>query len=168
MATRIQLQPHLTVDEVEQRYKACRDPVERSRWHAIWLFAQGHAIASIVPLVGISDWTIRKAIRRYNGEGPAGVRDKRHEHPGAPSLVSDERKARLRGLLAGPAPDGGLWTGPKVAQWMSEELGREVSPGQAWQTLKQMGYSLKRPRGRHPEADVEAQEAFKKGASQPP
>ena len=27
---------------------------------------------------------------------------------------------------------GGLWTGPKVAQWMSAKLGRRVSPQLAW------------------------------------
>lgn len=95
-------------------------------------------------------------------------KDKRHQHPGPPSLLSAELKDELRRLLAGPAPDGGLWTGPKVAAWMAKQLGRPVLPGQAWQTLRQMGYRLKRPRRRHPEADAQAQEAFKKGASRPP
>jgi len=167
MADHITLQPHLSLDELERRYKACRDPVERTHWHALWLFAQGHRIAAIAGLIGLSEWSIRKAIHLYNREGPRGVRDRRHEHPGAPRLLSWEQQAELRGLLAGAAPDGGLWTGPKVALWMSEQLGRAVLPGQAWQTLKQLGYSLKRPRRRHPEADPEAQEAFKKGASPP-
>ena len=168
MSNRITLQSHLTVDELEQRYKQCRDTIERPRWHAVWLFAQGHPVAEIHEVIGLSEWVIRKVLHRYNCEGPDGVRDKRHDHPGAPSLLSAELKEELRELLSGPAPDGGLWTGPKVAGWMSEQLGRKVSAGQAWQTLKQMGYSLKRPRRQHPEADREAQEAFKKGASPRP
>jgi transposase len=165
---RLSLQPHLTLDELATRYRACRDPIERTRWHALWRFACGEPIASIERLIGLSDWSIRKTIHRYNAEGPAGVRDKRHDHPGAPSLLAAEQKAELRGLLAGPAPDGGLWTGPKVAVWMGQQLGREVSPGQAWQTLKQLGYSLKRPRRQAAERDEAAQEAFKKRASPPP
>jgi len=168
MAPRIRLVPHLTTDALEQRYRACRDPIERTRWHALWLFSQEWRIIDIAAAVGLSDWGVRRAIHRYNAEGPDGVKDKRHDLPGAPSLLSAELKDAVRRLLAGPAPDGGLWTGPKVAQWMSATLGREVSPGQAWQTLKQLGYSLKRPRRRHPEADPQAQEEFKKGALPPP
>jgi len=167
MATRIKLRDHLTLAGLEQRYKACRDPIERTRWHAVWLFAQGHRIAAIAALIGLSEWSIRKAIRRYNTDGPAGVKDRRHDHPGAPRLLSGAQQEELRQRLAGRADDGGLWTGPKVAAWMSAQLGRPVSPGQAWQTLKQMGYSLKRPRRRHSGADREAQEEFKKRASRP-
>lgn len=132
------------------------------------MFSQGRRIIDVAAVVGLADWTIRKAIHRYNAAGPEGLRDKRHDHPGPPSLLSAELKAELRRRLAGPAPDGGLWSGPKVAVWMSEQLGREVSPGQAWQTLRQLGFSLKRPRRHHESADDEAQEAFKKGGSRRP
>jgi len=37
--------------------------------------------------------------------------------------------------FAGKPADGGLWTGPKVAAWMSELLGRPVS-AQGWEYLR--------------------------------
>jgi hypothetical protein len=41
MARRIALEPHLTIEELEGRYRSTKDPVERSRWHFLWLLARG-------------------------------------------------------------------------------------------------------------------------------
>ena len=58
--------------------------------------------------------------------------------------------------------DGGLWSGPKVAAWMQEKLGRPVDPRRGWDYLQRLGYSTRVPRPQHAEADREAQQAFKK------
>src|SRR3954449_5679641 len=40
-------------------------------------------------------------------------------------------------------PDGGLWTGPKVARWMARELGlAAVLPQRGWEALKASGWSV--------------------------
>jgi hypothetical protein len=71
-------------------------------------------------------------------------------------------RAELDQALAGPAPDGGLSTGPKVARWMSDKLGRSVRAVRGWELLQQLGYCSYVPRPRHAKADPEAQERFKK------
>jgi hypothetical protein len=38
---RISLESHLTIDKLEGRYRSTNDPVERSRWHFLWLLARG-------------------------------------------------------------------------------------------------------------------------------
>src|SRR5215472_5749145 len=58
--------------------------------------------------------------------------------------------------------NGGLWTGPKVATWMGEQLGRKVHPQRGWEALKRAGFSRKLPRPRHYQADPTKQEAFKR------
>jgi len=45
--------------------------------------------------------------------------------------------------FAGKPADGGLWTGPKVAAWMSELLGRPVS---AQREYLKGRYRLRSPR----------------------
>jgi hypothetical protein len=40
--------PHLSVDELEARYRAGRDPVERSRWHMVWLAGRAHPLCGEV------------------------------------------------------------------------------------------------------------------------
>ena len=75
---------------------------------------------------------------------------------------SEDELARL--LECERAPDGGLWTGPKVARLLGSWLGRRVNDQQAWRVMVRLGFAPKRPRPRHPEADPQAQEAFKGGA----
>jgi hypothetical protein len=73
----------------------------------------------------------------------------------------------LRQRLADPLPDGGLWTGPKVARWMAGELGlKAVAPQPGWEALMAIGWTLQTPRPCHPAAATpEEQEAFNKSSN---
>lgn len=77
-------------------------------------------------------------------------------------MLDEAQRWELAEALEGPAPDGGLWTGPKVAEWIEQRTGEGTHPQRGWVYLKRLGYSLKRPRPRHHEADQEEQESFKK------
>jgi len=68
--------------------------------------------------------------------------------------------------LKGPAPDGGLWNGRKVASYLSELIGQPISRQQGWEYLKQMRMRLRVPRPSHQEADPDEQEAWKKKLQQ--
>ncbi len=61
-----------------------------------------------------------------------------------------------------------MWSGPKVAAWIAAKTGHEIHPQRGWDYLKQLGFTLKRPRPRHAKADAEAQAVFKKGAAGAP
>jgi hypothetical protein len=54
MARRISLEPHLTIDELEGRYRSTKDPVERSRWHFLWLLARGLTATVVAGITGYS------------------------------------------------------------------------------------------------------------------
>src|SRR5690349_23627925 len=86
-----------------------------------------------------------------------------------PSVLKPELLDKLKARLRAPPPDGGLWTGPKVAAWMAGERGRAaVLPQRGWEALKAIGWSVQKPRPRHPaSATPEEQEAFKKSWSRP-
>lgn len=83
---------------------------------------------------------------QYNAQGPAGLADRRHANPGQPTLVSPAKREELRERLAAPPPDGGLWTGPKVAAWLTQQLGRPISSQRAWEALQRTRFSLQQPR----------------------
>src|SRR5918911_725375 len=84
---------------------------------------------------------------------------------GAKPLLGAEDEAALRAALAEPPPDGGLWTGPKVAAWMAARLGREVWPQRGWDYLRRLGHSPQVPRPRHAKAaSPEEQAAYKKSS----
>jgi transposase len=162
------LAEHLTVEQLEARYKACQCRIERTRWQAIWLLAKGWTTIPILEATGLGLTAFQAALRRYNADGPAGLRDRRHDNHGQAPLLTDALAAELRAALAGPAPDGGLWNGRKVADWMAAKSGRKVAVRQGQRALHQLGYSTRRPRRRHTLADPQAQEDFKKGASPGP
>lgn len=167
MPRHVLVAPHLSVDALEQRYRQSRDPVERTHWQMVWLVASGHHVPAVADLVGYSPNWVRTIIRRYNAEGPAGIADHRRANPGTPPLLSPVLRVALREALAGPAPDGGLWTSRTVAAWMGERLGRPVRVQRGWEAMRAVGYTPQRPRPRATKADPAAQAAFKKGGSAP-
>jgi transposase len=162
MPTRLSLHAHLAVDEWETRYRRAKDPVARSHGQVIWLLAPGRASAQVAAVTGYTVNWIRTIARRYNQHGPTGLEDRRHRNPGAAGLLSAAQRAALAAALEKPPPDGGVWTGPKAAAWMTGMLGRRVHPQRGWEMLRRLGWTSKVPRPRHVNADPTAQAAFKK------
>jgi transposase len=158
----------MTLDELEQRYRRARDPVARSQWQIVWLLSSGLATAEVARVTRYSAGWVREVAKRYREEGPAGIGDRRHGNPGAAPLLDAAQQAQLRAALAGPAPDGGLWTCRSVAAWISQRRGRPVSMQRGWEWMRRLGFTPQRPRPRATRADPAAQAVFKKGGSPPP
>lgn len=167
MPRRLTIAPHLPVETLQQRSRAATDPVERAHYHMVWLVAAGHPVADVATLTGYSGNWVRTIVHRYNAAGEAGLADRRHTAPGQPPLLSPPRRSDLAVALAGPPPDGGLWTGPKVAAWMAARLARPVHPQRGWEALRSLGFTPQQPRPRATMADPAAQDTFQKGGSRP-
>jgi transposase len=165
MARRVEIPPRLPVAELARRYRRTRVAGARSHWQIVWLLARGEPTAEVCRATGYCANWVREVARRYREDGPEALGDRRHANPGAPPLLSAGQQARLREALGGPAPDGGLWTGRKVAAWMAAELGRPVGEPRGWEWMVRLGFSPQRPRPRETRADAAAQEAFKGGGS---
>jgi hypothetical protein len=87
MPRRIRLEPHLTDDELHDRYRRAGNAVERSHWHFLWLLASGMTATAVAGVTGYTAYWIGRIARRYNTDGPDGVRDRRHAmHAGRPAL----------------------------------------------------------------------------------
>jgi transposase len=149
-------------DELERRYRQATDPVTRSQWQILWLVAQGHSTQQIIASTGYSKTWICTIVQRYNTDGPDRVGDRRHTNPGAVALLSDAQLTELEKALDGPAPDGGIWSGPKVAKWMADKLGRKIHLQRGWEVLVRLGYRSYVPRPQHAKANAAAQEQFQK------
>ena len=63
-------------------------------------------------------------------------------------------------MLSEKAPDGGLWNGRKVADWLSELTGKSISRYRVGEYLKQMRYRLRVTRPEHGESDPIEQEKW--------
>jgi len=162
MPRTVKLEEHLSAEELRARYREAKDPAERSHTQIVWLIASGESAKRAAEISGYSPRWVSEVVRRYNEGGSEALGDRRRENPGGKFLLDEQRRRELAEALEGPAPDGGLWTGPKVAEWIEAKTGKRTHPQRGWVYLKRLGYSLKRPRPRHHKADQEEQEAFKK------
>jgi transposase len=168
MPRNAQIEPHLTPDELETQFKNATDPREARRWQLLWLISLNHQIDFAASVTGSCYSSARNILKKYNQHGPHSIPDKRKTRTHTPRkpLLNETQQQQLIQALQHPHPDGGLWTGPKVAAWIEAQTGRKrVLPQLGWTYLKRLGFSLQRPRPRHQQASAEAQAAFKKSSS---
>jgi len=160
---------HLSVDDLEAEVRSARDPTATRHFQVIWLLARGHTIADVAAVTSFGPRWIEQLLARYNAHGPDALGDLRRRNGGVPSVLRPALLERLRARLTQPPPDGGLWSSRKVAAWMASERGlAEVLPQRGWEALKAIGWSVQKPRPRHPvSATPEEREAFKKSWSRP-
>ena len=164
MPSPIKLKPHFTAEDLYQRYRNCQQHREKIRWRALYLIAKGGIANGAAKRVGRSSGWMTNLARRYNKLGAAGVCDQRTKPLPSPAPALNLKQAQaLATALRGPAPDGGLWTSPKVAAWIKKKTGKEVHKTTAWRAMRSAGFTLQVPRPRHRNAaNEEQQAAFKK------
>jgi transposase len=108
--------------------------------------------------------TLRDWVHRYNAEGLAGLSN----HRGAPRprrLDAGQVSALVAWLEAGPDPavDGVVrWRRQDLRARIAERFGVELHERTVGKYLAALGYRRLSVRPHHPNADPEAQAAFKK------
>src|SRR3954464_14969306 len=155
---------HLSIAELESRYRAAQEATEARHLQAIWLLAQGRTVLEVSEgLAFVPRWGTQLAAG-YTACGPAALGDRRRRNGKAASLLTGDVLSALAARLKEPPEDGGLWSGPKVAAWMARHLGlAAVHPQRGWEALKRLEWSVQAPRPRHPRsAGPEQREALKK------
>ncbi|SRR5579885_1327678 len=149
---RLPVTRHRTARQAWAKYRSCRHPVEKTRWHLIWLLLrtdEPRTPAQAAAVVGVSVITARAVLHRWNASGPAGLADGRAGNRGKPALT-DGQRADLFAALKRRPPDGGLWTGPKVARYVRDRWAVRVAPQTGWRWLRDLGFTLQVPRPSHP------------------
>ena len=171
LAGQIFLAPHHSTEELEHRYKAAADGVERSQLQIIWLLSQGYAAKFVAEVTGYwSVWVsqiLGQILGRYNDRGLAGLGDGRQDNPGGAPLLDEAQLEDLRDVVSQPPADGGLWTGRTVAQWISGRIGRPVSPQRGVEALHRLDRTRQVPRPCNPEQNLYEPVQFKKKAPGP-
>lgn len=148
----LEIVSHLPYDDIRKRERSCVSVVEREHWQILRLMSRpGYALSAteVALVVDRTPDAIRRVVRRYNTEGPDGLQDRRRGRSGRKALLSKTKRQKLFFELQRNPPDGGLWTGPKVALRVSEYAGIRVSAVTGWQYLRKLGFTLQVPRPRH-------------------
>ena len=162
------MSPHATTEQLEERYRKAKDPVERSHYQIVWLLGEGKGTEEVCEVTGYSVGWVRKIARRYNEGGADALGDGRHSNPGARerALLDETGEEELLEALQGAPPawvGGGMWSGPKVALWIARRNGLErVHVQRGFEYLRKVGYSPQVPRPQNARAEDSEKEAFKK------
>ena len=163
MARRIHRQPHLSIDELERRYRGAKEPHERTWWQLLWLLAQGRTATELSGVTGYRAYWIGQIAKRSNEQGPDGRHNRRHTTSSRPPpVLSPALQEELRQALADAAAKHAHWTGREVAAWRAQRLGRPVASHLGWSSLVRLKHTQQVPRPRHTLADAAQQDALKK------
>ena len=149
------------------RRHARHEPDRRAalRMLAIANAPEGMSRAEAARLAGMGRQALRDAAMRYNAEGLAGSYDR--PKPGRPQRLSGaEQAAPAARVFRGPDPErdgAAAWTRADLCSWLEERSGKAFHPSSLSRVLKRLDLSRQKVRPRHPEADLKAQERFRKG-----
>ena len=143
-------QMRLNREELEAQLAAARAPDERRRVQVLLYLAAGAPLTDIVGMTGYRPRSIRQIAQRYIEIGADSLVDRRAFAQGAASILSAEEQIELRSALQGVPPDGGAWTGGKVAQWMAAKTRKPVHRQRGWEYLRRLTASTGREGDQRP------------------
>ena len=144
-----------------EAYKQETDHQYRTRLHALWLVRCGHTATKTAEVVGVHRSSIRQWLDWYEEGGIEEVRDHRHGGSGGQtSRLTEEQEAALLDYAA----EGNIHTIWDGVEWVQSEFGVEYTYWGMRHVFERLELRKKVPRPQSPEADPEAQEAWKKGA----
>jgi transposase len=131
---------------------------------AIALVLEGTDRGVAAETCGMDRQTLRDWVHRYNAEGLPGLVNRRAKPQ--PRRLDADQVAELAGWVdAGPDPatDGVVrWRRQDLQRRIVERFGVELHERTVGKYLAALGYRRLSVRPRHPKADPEAQDAFKK------
>lgn len=96
MPRRVTIEPHLSLEELERRYRQAKEPVRRTHYQIIWLLAKGSRTEEVVKATGYSRSWIYELVWGYNRIGPKSLGDQRASNTGGSEpLLNDVQQALL-------------------------------------------------------------------------
>lgn len=156
----------ITAKEFSGLIRKAKDGRVRQRLMAMNFIAQGHTIPQVATRLDIAERPLRKWLHRFNAQGPEGLKDayRSGQPPKLTNEVIEQFKSRVRQGVTQTDTVCSL-RAKDIQQILQKEFAAQYSLGGTYFLLHRLGFSCLCPRPRHPQADIEAQEAFKKTSS---
>jgi transposase len=169
MGRALKIREDISAEALRRAARREKDGRAGARMYAIANALDGLSRAEAARLAGMERQALRDAVLRYNAEGLAGLHDRPKGRPER-RLTAAQEAELVATILQGPEPgrDGCCaWTRADLCRWLETRFGKTYHPSSMTRVLRRLAMSRQKARPFHPQRDAEAQEAFKKGGSQP-
>jgi transposase len=151
-------------DQLVEYYKKEKNAKLKERYHALFLMYEFQNCTIVAELIKRSRRTIQTWVNMFNDGGLDAMVP--NLPPGRPSKLTDEQKERLKAdVLTHPRELGyefSNWEGKSVAYHIKQRFAVELSVRQAQRLLRELGFTLQRPKYKFPKADPEKKKEFVK------
>jgi transposase len=166
MGAALAIRNHVPAEELRRLARLEVDGRVACRLLALANALDGMSRAEAARHAGMDRQSLRDWVLRYNAEGIEGLRDR--PRSGRPVRLDDGQLATLRALvLRGPdrERDGvSTWRAQDLCRLVAARFGVHYSENGMLRLLHDLDLSWQKARPIHPEADLKAQEAFKKNS----
>ena len=166
MAIEVNRRDH-SAAEFRREAAKTRDANRARRLLALALVIEGWSRGEAAEACGMDRQTLRDWVHRYNAEVIEGLSDR--PRSGRKSSLSAEQQTEFAELVRkGPelAEDGVVrWRRVDLRDVIEDHYGVELHERSVGKLLHRLGFSHLSVRPRHPKANVEVQETFKKTSS---
>ena len=133
--------------ELADRFEATDDAETRLRYQMLLLLAEGRTPAEVGGLVRRSSATVRRVLRRYQAEGPAGVPQR--PRPGQPPHFPPAWAAELERVVEldphAVGVSSAVWTTRLLAAYLARPTGHRAGIETVRLALHRLGFVCKRP-----------------------
>ena len=153
---------HHSAEELQALFRQEREARRAKRIWIVWQARLGQTAPQIAQGIGVSRRAVQNWVRRYNGEGLAGLASRAGQGR-EPILSEDERRLVAERVDAGPqAGDVCSLRGVDFQKFLETQFGKLLSLTTVYRLLHELGYEWLVPRPKHRKSDPEAVAAFKK------
>jgi transposase len=156
----------ITPKEMANLIRKEKDGRVRQRLMAMKFITQGQTIPQVAARMDIAERPLRKWLHRFNAQGPDGLKDA--YRPGQPPKLNNEDVDRFRSRIREGVTEADNVCSLRardIQHILHKEFASCYSLGGTYFLLHRLGFSCLCPRPRHPQADAQAQETFKKSSS---
>jgi len=156
----------ITSKELAKLVRTQKDGRVRQRLRAMKFISQGQTIPQVARRMDISERPLRKWIHRFNKAGSKGLFDA--PRPGQPPKIKAKQIEKFKQRVRhGVKEQDNVCSlrGKDLQKILQREFDAQYSLGGTYFLLHRLGFSCLCPRQRHPQADIDAQETFKKSTT---
>ncbi|CAA9347506.1 hypothetical protein AVDCRST_MAG94-2613 [uncultured Leptolyngbya sp.] len=153
--------PHLSAASVKQKFRSAKNFWQQQKWLVIYnALVDPREAKEIAKHTGVSVSTVHQVISEYNRYGETAI-----ETPGRGGRRSSYLSVAAEGEFLVPfiaqAKLGNITTRATIQAAFEQRVGESVAPSTIYRLLERHHWRKLVPRPHHPEAELEAQAAFK-------